>query len=85
VAHINSGERLCGQQGSKREIKGMGGLVTSKNGSRALKQWEGLREGPGRWQRKLGYEARSLVSASSERQRGKGQTVGCPELLASRP
>jgi hypothetical protein len=38
AVHIDSGERLRGEQGSKREIKGMCGLVTSRDGSRALEQ-----------------------------------------------
>jgi hypothetical protein len=39
VAQLNSGERLRGQHSSKWEIKVMGGLVTSRDGSRVIKQW----------------------------------------------
>jgi hypothetical protein len=49
VAHINSGERLSGQQNSKWGIKGMGGLVTSRDDSGAFENWRGHREGLGRW------------------------------------
>jgi hypothetical protein len=46
--HIDSGERLRGQQCNKQEIEGMGGLVTSRDGPRALEQQRGHHEDPGR-------------------------------------
>jgi hypothetical protein len=53
TAHVDSGERLHGQQDSKWEIKGMGGLFTLRDGSGALEQRRGHREGPGRRWRRL--------------------------------
>jgi hypothetical protein len=83
AAQLNSGERLRGQQGSKWEIKGMGGLVTSRDDSRALEQRRGHREGPGgRW-RRLGCMVIGPVSEPREIE-GLGKTRGCLVLLARR-
>jgi hypothetical protein len=64
AAQLNYAERLCGQQGREWEIKGMGGLVSSRDISRALEQRRGHREDLGRRWRRLGCVTRSLVSTN---------------------
>jgi hypothetical protein len=64
AAHIDFGERLRGQQGSKCEIKGMGGLDTSRDGSGGLEQRRGRSEDLGRRRRRHGCAARSLVNTN---------------------
>jgi hypothetical protein len=46
---------------------GVGGLVTSRDGSGALEQRRGHCEGPGRWRRRLGCAVRSSVSTNQEK------------------
>jgi hypothetical protein len=84
ATQLYSCERLRGQQGSKWEIKGMGGLVTSRDGSGALEQRRGHNEGPGRRQWRLGCTTRSPVSANRGKYRGWGKTRGCLVLLERR-
>jgi hypothetical protein len=48
TVQVNSGERLCGQQGSKREIKGVEIFLTTRGDFEALEQRQGQREALGR-------------------------------------
>jgi hypothetical protein len=65
----------------KREIKGMGGLVISRDGSGMLEQRRGYHGDPGRRRQRHDCTVRSLVSASSERQRGTCEPSGVSRVV----
>jgi hypothetical protein len=71
-------------QGNKRGNKGMGSLLTSRGNSGELEQRRGRRETSGRRRWGFGCTGRTLVSTDRAKQRGWGQTRGCPALLAKR-
>jgi hypothetical protein len=75
---------IARRQGSTREIKGVGELLTSRGNSGALKQRRGRREVSGRRRRSSDCTVKEPVSADRVNQRGSGQTRGCPALLAMR-
>ena len=84
ATQLSSGERLRGQQGSTREIKGAGELFTSRGKSGALEQRGGRREALGRMRWSSDCTMKRPVSADRVKHRGWGQTRRCLTLLARR-
>jgi hypothetical protein len=81
---VHSDERLRGQHGSTREIKGVESLLTSRGDSGALEQQWGRKEALGPWRWSSSCSVKRLMSVDRAKQWGWGQTRGCLVLLARR-
>jgi hypothetical protein len=67
---------MHGQQGSTREINGVGELLTSRGDSGALEQWLGRREALDRWRWSSGCTVKRPMSVDRAKQRAKGNLEG---------
>jgi hypothetical protein len=69
-------ERLCGQEGSTRKIKGVGELLTSRGDSRALEERLGHREALGQRRQSSSCSVKRPVSGEWAKQRAGGKPEG---------